>query len=354
MTHNQSVVLMNIMHAVMDQHHLWLKAAAWLALLSVTTQRTYLSVIREYCAFLGAPAGTAAAADLILATTTMHAQAYVVHLKRQRGEVPRALRINPKRATSRLISATQSPATIAKKIMALRKLYEVLIAHEVYPRANPFGPHSMKVPDPKGGRKRETEMLNFEDVPLVLEAIEDSPRATRDRAILAVLFGGGLRRSEVAKLLLDDVGITPAGTTYLKLRSTKDGRDHMQALPDWAAAAVKELRHEREAQGACPADYLFCRWTGRGGMIATHEPLGEQSVYNVFKNACAQAGLGPQYTPHSARATAITKLLADGTPHREVQEFSRHKSVQMVEWYDKRRFGVDVNPAKGLSFTKRS
>jgi integrase len=62
------------------------------------------------------------------------------------------------------------------------------------------------------------------------------------------------------------------------------------------------------------------------------------------------AGAGRYATPHSARATAITKLLADGIPHREVQEFSRHSSIQMVEWYDKRRFSVEQSPAKELSY----
>ena len=53
---------------------------------------------------------------------------------------------------------------------------------------------------------------------------------------------------------------------------------------------------------------------------------------------------------HSARATAITRLLAEGIPHREVQEFSRHASIQMVELYDKRRIGVDKNPGRGLDY----
>jgi hypothetical protein len=48
--------------------------------------------------------------------------------------------------------------------------------------------------------------------------------------------------------------------------------------------------------------------------------------------------------------TAISKLLSDGISHREVQEFSRHSSVQMVELYDKRRIGVEDNPGKKLEY----
>jgi integrase len=234
--------------------------------------------------------------------------------------------------------------------MCLRKLYEVLIAHGVYLSGNPFSPHLVPVPNAKGGRKRDTEALDFDEVPAVIEAIEESPRATRDKAILCVLFGGGLRRGEVVKLLIGDVDKSHGGTTFLNLRNTKDGADHQQALPEWAADAVWALVNERTESGAAQDEPLFVTWTGRAGRVQTNRPMNDASVYLIFKRACEAAGLSEAYTPHSARATAITKLLADGTPYREVQEFSRHKSVQMVEWYDKRRFGVDKSPAKGLAF----
>lgn len=343
---------MTLIRDLSERHVLWLKVAAWLANLAPTTQRTYVSIIKEYSAFLGASAGTKASAELMASALPVHALAYVQGLKRQKGQTPRISRLarragKPPPLTG---SSAHSPATIAKKIMCLRKLYEVLIAHGCYDKANPFSPHLVPVPNPRGGRKRDTEALDFDEVPSVIEAIEDGPRATRDRAIICALFGGGLRRGEIVKLMVGDVARTHGGTTYLSLRNTKDGGDHQQALPEWAAETVWALVEERLEAGAAPDDPLFVTWTGKAGAIATDRPMSCASVYLIFKRACEAAGLSGAYTPHSARATAITKLLADGTPHREVQEFSRHKSVQMVEWYDKRRFGVDKSPAKGLNF----
>lgn len=343
---------MTLVRDVAERHQVWLKVTAWLSHLAPTTQRTYVSIIREYSAFLGAAAGTNAAAELIASALPVHALSYAQHLKIQKGQAPRMTRLA--RRAGRPVgghgNSSHSPATIAKKIMCLRKLYEVLIAHGAYDKANPFSPHLVPVPNPKGGRKRDTEALDFSEVPRVIEAIEEGPRATRDRAIICALFGGGLRRSEVVKLLVGDVARTHAGTTFLLLRNTKDGGDHQQALPEWAAEAVWALVEERLQAGAADGDPLVVTWTGRGGQIPTNRAMSDVSVYLIFRRACEAAGLSGAYTPHSARATAITKLLADGTPHREVQEFSRHKSVQMVEWYDKRRFGVDKSPAKGLSF----
>jgi integrase/recombinase XerD len=350
-----SVEWMTLVREVTERHVLWLKVAAWLAQLAPTTQRTYLSIIKEYSAFLGAKAGTKIAAELMAGALPVHALAYVQQLKRQKGQAPRINRLARREGKPAPVvaSSSHSPATIAKKIMCLRKLYEVLVAHGCYTNANPFSPHLVPVPNARGGRKRDTEALDFDDVPLVIDAIEDGPRATRDRAIICALFGGGLRRCEVVKLLIGDVALTSAGTTFLLLRSTKDGQDHQQALPEWAAEAVWSLVEERIEAGAAQDDPLFVTWTGKGGTVPTERPMSDASVYLIFKRACEAAGLSGAYTPHSARATAITKLLADGTPHREVQEFSRHKSVQMVEWYDKRRFGVDRSPAKGLSFTPK-
>lgn len=343
---------MTLVRDLTERHVMWLKIAAWVAALAPTTQRTYLSIIKEFSAFLGATAGTKAAAELVANALPVHALAYVQQLKRQKGQTPRLSRLARRAGTTppKEGHSSHSPATIAKKIMCLRKLYEVLIAHGCYDKANPFSPHLIPVPNPKGGRKRDTEALDFNEVPLLIDAMQDSPRATRDRAIICALFGGGLRRGEIVKLMVGDVGRTSAGTTYLLLRSTKDGGDHQQAIPEWAAEAVWALVKERLEAGAAPDDPLFVTWTGRGGTIATERAMSDVSVYLIFKRACEAAGLSGAYTPHSARATAITKLLADGTPHREVQEFSRHKSVQMVEWYDKRRFGVDKSPAKGLNF----
>jgi integrase len=194
-------------------------------------------------------------------------------------------------------------------------------------------------------------MLDFKLVKRIVDSADPrTPRGLRDRAILAIFFGGGLRRGEVRNLRIGDVRHTRGGTTFLYLRSTKARRDAEQALPTWAATIVNELVKVRTRSGAGPSEYLFVGYTGRGGAKQTDRPISTVAIYELFKAYCAKAGAGEFVTPHSARATAITKLLADGVPHRKVQEFSRHSSVQMVELYDKRRLGVEDNPGKDLDY----
>jgi integrase len=252
------------------------------------------------------------------------------------------------------LDATQSNATIHKKFAALRRIYRMLIASNLGVVENPFEADKVPPPPKDAGRKRPTQMVEFERVMEILSMPDlKTEKGRRDGAILALLFGAGLRRSEVVSLRIGDVRRTSSGTTYLYLRHTKAKRDAEQAVPDWAARALEEVITDRRAQKASDGDHLFVGFSGQAGKTATNKPMSDTGLYLLFKQYCIAAGAGAYVTPHSARATAITKLLADGIPHREVQEFSRHASIQMVEWYDKRRFDVEQSPAKGLSYEKR-
>lgn len=347
----------------------WLRISAFLSLKSPLTRVTYSGIVAEWCRFLGSEPGTPESADAIVTATDLHAIAYRKFLEKKPGEKPRMVKSSGKISAERGITierhsgrgtkkdgldATQSNATIHKKFAALRRIYRMLIASNVGIAENPFEADKVPPPPKDAGRKRPTQMIDFD---LVMEIVSipnpETPKGRRDRAILATLFGGGLRRSEVVGLRIGDVKKTSSGTTYLYLRHTKAKKDAEQALPKWASEYLWELIKERKANKAMDGDHLFISFTGKGGSTATTKPMSDTGVYLLFKQCCMAAGAGMYATPHSARATAITKLLADGIPHREVQEFSRHSSIQMVEWYDKRRYSVEDSPAKELSYTKK-
>jgi integrase len=342
------------------------RISAFLSLKSPATRVTYSGIIAEWCRFLGAEPGSVIAAQRIVAATDLHAIAFRKHLEGQPGEKPRFASSSNVQSSERAISterrsgkgskkdgldATLSNATIHKKFAALRRIYRMLIASSVGISENPFEADKVPPPPKDAGRKRPTQMIEFERVLEIVSIPDDStPKGRRDRAILAILFGGGLRRSEVVSLRIGDVRTTSSGTTFLYLRYTKAKKDAQQALPQWAAEILWSYIGDRKANGAADGDHLFVSFTGQAGKTQTNRPISDTGVYLLFKQCCIAAGAGIFATPHSARATAITKLLADGIPHREVQEFSRHSSIQMVEWYDKRRFDVEQSPAKNLSF----
>ena len=358
---------------------LWKKLTTFLSLRAPNTATTYLSIIKEWCLFLGAEAGTPTASNLFLSATDDQAAAYRRWLSNRPGEIPRSKRtkkspiknipITPntppstaalqrgsssKRQRSDGHQTTLSNATIAKKFAALRRIYRMILSADLGPielkiRHNPFDTDRTPPPPKDSGRKRPTEMVDFALVKKILTTPDAStPKGLRDQAILAVLFGGGLRRSEVVNLTLADIKRSPKGTVFLRLRATKSKKDYDQALPNWAADPLLRLLTHRQSDGAPMSAFLFVSYRGKAGIIPTSERLSDNGLYRLFKHYCEKAGATQFLTPHSARATAITKLLADGIPHREVQEFSRHSSIQMVELYDKRRLIVEENLDEGI------
>jgi len=345
-----------------DDNRVWLRLSGFLSMKAETTQRTYLGIVKEWCNFLGAEPGSKEAAKYIIEASDIHAIAYKNWLTGQPGQNPRfrasasgpsdslALRTK-KRARSDGLQSTLSNATIAKKFAALRRIYRALMAGIPEIKINPFDSDLVPPPPKDSGRKRPTQMIDFSFVKKVIELPDtDTPKGLRDATILAVLFGAGLRRSEVINIRLADLKRTAAGSFYLYLRSTKAGRDAEQALPEWASDFVSKLYESRKKQKASDGDFLFISYRGRNGSHPTHFPISDNGLYRMFKMYCKLAGADNFCTPHSARATAITKLLEDGVPHRMVQEFSRHSSIQMVEAYDKRRFGIEDSPAKKLKY----
>lgn len=342
---------------------LWVRVSAFLSLKSPNTQRTYAGVINEWCNYLGAEAGSSRAAELFINAGDLEAIAYRAHLETQIGQNPRYSASATARSSKAIrisragknrkdgLQSTLANATIRKKIAALRRIYRALMAANLGIKFNPFDADRVPPPPAQSGQKRPTEMIDFKLVQRIIKLPDiKTAKGLRDRAVLAVLFGAGLRRGEVVNLRLSDLRTSMNGTAFLNLRATKSKRDFNQALPKWAAEAVRELAASRRSQGARDGDFLFNSFRGKGGRTATNEPISDSGIYKLFKFYCRLAGANHFATPHSARATAITKLLADGISHREVQEFSRHASVQMVEVYDKRRISVDENAAKDLKY----
>ncbi len=343
-----------------SKNEVWIRILAFLSLKTPNTQKTYTGIIKEWCNFLGAKIGTTEGAKLILHAKDLHAISYKRFLETKKGqharvkvsnkskEVSTNIRVNTKKDGT---SDNLTNATIAKKFTALRRIYRMLIASDLGIKLNPFDIDRVPIPSAKSGQKRPTEMVNFNLVKKILTAPnEKTPQGIRDRTILSLLFAGGLRRSEVANLIIDDVRESDGGTFYLKLRATKSGKDAEQALPLWCSGVLLDYLNFRKNEGAESGDKLFLGFSGTNQKKSNGKPLTVNGIYRLFKIYCQKAGAGNFLSPHSARATAITKLLSDGISHREVQEFSRHASVQMVERYDKRLFGVDRNPGKNLKY----
>lgn len=345
------------------EHEIWLRIAAFLDSKAKETQRTYKGIITEWTSFLNSNTGTAEGAKALISASDLHVIAYKRWLENKSGQNPRYQSSNEitkeiinSNSKSQKRDGTQSSltnSTISKKFSALRRIYRMLIAAEIGIVSNPFDVDKVQIAPSKTGQKRPTEMLEFKKVKEILAAPDQkTDKGLRDYTILTLLFGAGLRRGEVCNLKIADLKKNPNGKDYLLLRATKSRQDYEQALPKFAVDAIKNYLKVREVQKAKSGDPIFNTYLGQGGKKPTNRSLSDSGLYKMFKRYCKQADLNIHLTPHSARATAITKLLHEGFNHREVQEFSRHSSVQMVEVYDKRRLNLEDNPGITLDYDK--
>lgn len=288
-------------------------------------QRMYSRVFREWLEFLGVTPETDEAYRAVTSATESDAIEYIGYQRNQSGMTPRRGR-----------KGTRANSTITLYCDILSSYYSRLVTAGYCDR-NPF--FRVKKPRKNSELKFPTELIPFDQV---LELVH-SPRNPLHRAILGTLAGTGIRISELLALSFDDVQISPQGTVFLKLINTKSGVDQTAVIPQWSLTLLMEwIAVRRELSYILDESFIFCAH-GR------ETPMEQTAVRKMIKRYAQKLGLSG-ITPHSFRATAITKLLSDGVGHREVMRFSRHSSIVTVDWYDKRRLSIDESPGKKLKY----
>ena len=208
--------------------------------------------------------------------------------------------------------------------MAVRGLHRFL-AEEQEGRVDPAA--EVEVPRvPRGLPKALSEA----DVAALLGGVEGTDAvARRDRAILEVLYGTGLRISELVGLSMADLdldaGLLRAFGKGSKERVVPVGRYAVAALVDWLGPAGRpELEPERWARRD-DAEAVFLN--RRGGR------LSRQGAWMVVKRAGERAGLTGHLSPHVLRHSCATHMVDHGADIRTVQELLGHASISTTQVY---------------------
>lgn len=192
---------------------------------------------------------------------------------------------------------------------------------------------------------RPTKLIPFDDVSKIIDGIKPYHRtqksnydAVRDKALLAALFGSGLRRSEAAALTLADVEPYKQHP-YFNITSPKAGVAQRAIISNWAWVYLCRWIILRYRQSSCLSGALFSKTSASGEYAGE---ISAYTVYRIYKRRLCEAGFDA--APHSARATAATKALRDGHDVLAVAEFLRHGDIKRVSVYDKRRSDHESKP----------
>lgn len=178
---------------------------------------------------------------------------------------------------------------------------------------------------PKKGHKLPV-VLPVEDVGALIDAPQrKGPLGLRDKALLEVLYGSGLRVSEVCGLDRRHVRLDGERTS-LRVVAGKGRKDRLVPLGATGATAVQAwLAVRDEVAKATAGDAVFVG--ARGGRIAP------KVVRNLVNARCHQTGARAQISPHGLRHAFATHLLESGCDLRSIQTLLGHESLATTQRY---------------------
>ena len=218
-----------------------------------------------------------------------------------------------------------SRSSIARKLSALKSFFRFLVREAVI-SDDPTG----QISAPKQDRPLPT-YLSVDDMFRLLSApAADTPTGLRDRAILEVLYSGGLRVSELAGLDWSDVdadlSVLRVEGKGRKERMAPIGRTALDALHRYRSAIPALLNPDPSATPRLPAsDTVFLN--RRGGRLTT------RSVARLIEGYAKKCGLADRISPHALRHSFATHLLDAGADLRAIQELLGHASLSTTQKY---------------------
>lgn len=222
------------------------------------------------------------------------------------------------------LSTHVGSATLGRKLSALRSFCRYLVAWGALEQ-NPARLVSMP--------RRPKPLPVAPEVEVAVSLMESPPMDTalgaRDRALVEVLYGGGLRRSEAVALDVNDVDAQNEHMT-LRVRHGKRDKERWVPLARQSANAVRAwlmVRHAvlDRARGQGSPDAVFLN--ARGGRLTG------RSVARVVDRYRAASGLPLEAGPHALRHACATHLLDSGADLRAIQELLGHASLSTTQRY---------------------
>jgi integrase/recombinase XerC len=211
--------------------------------------------------------------------------------------------------------------TAARKISSLRSFYKFLVSRGMIDASPVVG---VRFP------KRDRKLPIFLDMPDIEKLFSTPPADTwlglRDRAILEVLYGGGLRVSEAAGLNLEDIDF---GAAMIRVRG-KGRKERLSPVGDYAIEAVKAYRDKLDDYGKIE-NFSYQRQALFINSRGTR--LSDRSIRRNLDKYLTAAGMDISISPHTLRHSFATHILNNGADLRSVQELLGHKSIAATQVY---------------------
>lgn len=236
---------------------------------------------------------------------------------------------------SQLYDAGNSKRSIARKLSALRSFFRYLCRENIV-SGNPFADlPKMKLDKPL------PRVMNISQIDNLINAVSAvwgdaivSKRVrteegaefscARDKAMIEVIYSGGLRISEATGINMGDIDLSSG---VVKVRG-KGKKERLAALGNPAVRAIREYLSIRRSLGLGGRERESALFLNQSGTRLT-----PRSFQRDLKNYLICAGLPPDFTPHKLRHSFATHLLDAGADLRSVQEMLGHENLSTTQIY---------------------
>lgn len=220
---------------------------------------------------------------------------------------------------SHLYELGLSASSQARILSGIKKFYAYLIQEKIV-EENP----TQLISSPSIGR-HIPDVLTYEEICSMIENIDLSQQfGHRNKAILEVMYGCGLRVSETISLKISHIYIQDEFIRII-------GKGDKERLIPISQSIIKTLNlyieGERKTQKINPkyTDTLFINRRGSG--------LSRQMIFLIIKDLAEKAGIKKNIGPHTIRHSFATHLLEGGADLRAVQQMLGHSSISTTEIY---------------------
>jgi integrase/recombinase XerC len=221
------------------------------------------------------------------------------------------------------LHARRHPSTLGRKLAAIRTFFRFLVREGVCSLDPTAGIPAPRTP------KRLPRPLAVDDCVSLMEGPESAAapdeKLLRDRALVELLYGAGLRVGEVASLDVRDLDLHRGDVRVLG----KGGVERVVPVPAEARAALNAYLTARRAPGLLAKPLFTALRPRRDGP----RRLGVRDIRRILKARALRAGIRERVHPHRLRHSYATHLLDMGADLREIQELLGHASLSTTEKY---------------------
>jgi len=176
----------------------------------------------------------------------------------------------------------------------------------------------------KGGSKKEVVVLSKVEIEKLYDSCDDSLLGMRDRAMLAVFYGCGVRRNEGMSIEISD--ILP-DRNLLYIRKGKGYKERYVPM-------IGQVRNDIINYLITSRPMMMNREVHEIYFVSIHgKPLGAQSLYDRIKKLVKRSGIEKKVGLHTLRHSIATHLLINGMKLSDIAKFLGHSSLESTQIY---------------------